>query len=281
MVIRRLVRGACLAPAVVFFAVALTPSPALGDTTDELFRLSGLENQLGSVSAVVEQGIEAQGGGSLDPALLNSLLRAMRTAYAPHTLRDIAITRLREEHDPRHAAAALEWLRSPLGRMITAMEEAAATPEGDRAADEHARNRKARLSAERADLIQRLDAATSVGEFALYYAMGVSHAVARGLNAASDHPLDGITLREAVESQREMLKSIVYQMTTESLSYTYRDLSDSSFLEYIGFLESESGVWYVQATLAAVGDTLLAAEELLAAALTEELHSEQRKQQRL
>src|SRR5262245_10849799 len=125
-------RRAALALLAVLALAATTRAaakPGAGDDMQEIYRLSGLEAQVGALDRVVAASLIPN--LQRVPAAHAEVVRdAVLRAWSPPVLQQDLVARLAKAHDPQQAAATLRWLRSPLGRRVTALETHATSAEG-------------------------------------------------------------------------------------------------------------------------------------------------------
>jgi hypothetical protein len=136
---RRSCHLAAISGASIALAGAADAATGSSEQTSELLRLSGLERQLESAGALILEGISAQ-KGKLPVEIEAALRRSVREAFSPQVLREAVLARLGAEIEPQQAEQALDWLRSPSGREITKLEEAASTFEGVRGLQAYAKS---------------------------------------------------------------------------------------------------------------------------------------------
>jgi hypothetical protein len=173
---------------------------------------------------------------------------SLKTVYAPATYLRVIKQALLEHYDADALTGVLAWYRSPVGRKITRLEEAAQAP-GQRAA----RNRYLAGLEERQPSGYRLVVIFSIDE-----ASRSSAATAGALKAS----MDGWTLGiEQLAGERETQQirqieaalgkyraesrdSVADDVLRESM-HTYRDATDADLRAYAEFLESDAGKWLI------------------------------------
>ncbi len=235
---------AALAFAVAFSAGA-DGEPYSQDTLD-LYRLSGLETQIASLELQIVDSISIQ-TKPLPEEIRKTLIESVGEQFATGAVRAAALARLEEGRNPEHAKAALEWLRSPVGRRITKIEETGSTRNGFLEIQAYARTLAEKPPPQdRVAFAERLDSITGATDLAVNASLGSSLVIAVVINATRPVPdqvnLDA--LREVIEAQREQLRPLLQQLTLVSFLYMVRELPEGDLERYIGFLESDSGAWY-------------------------------------
>jgi hypothetical protein len=99
-------------------------------------------------------------------------------------------------------------------------------------------------------------------------------AVALGMNAAQpvQQQLPPEALRQNVKATMPQMRQQIGEVVKQSMSYTYRPLSDRELEAYLKFLKSPSGAAYSKAAVAGMTDAMLDASgrfmQLIPKALT-------------
>ena len=232
------------------------PTEATSAAVDELLLLSGLRPQLDALAEGIRAQLQqAQGTlSSQDRAVVDRIV-------ARHFGAEMLYARIRMEigrHvDAPRLAQALDWYRSPLGRRITQAEVAAITAERDTIPWP---------SEERIELVQRLDERGGASETALDVAM----VLVRSLTRAAE-PVRPAHLRltsDQLESQlaraRTEALAPVRIACLQNMLFAYRGLDDAELAEYVRFVDSGAGQWYVTSMNQALVDAIGVAAELAA-----------------
>ncbi len=235
---------AALAFAVAFSAGA-DGEPYSQDTLG-LYRLSGLESEIASMELQIVENISIQ-TQPLPEDIRRTLIESVGEQFDSGAVRAAALARLEEGRIPEHAKAALEWLRSPVGRRITKIEETGSTRNGFLEIQAYARTLAEKPPPQdRVAFAERLDSITGATDLAVNASLGSSLVIAVVINATRPVPdqMNLDALREVIEAQREPLRPLMQQLTLVSFLYMVRELPEGDLERYIGFLESDSGAWY-------------------------------------
>jgi hypothetical protein len=162
-------------------------------------------------------------------------------------------------------AKALEWYDSPLGKRITGLELASLIPDGGQSLD----SENDRPSERRLDLIRRLDAGGGASDTTVDVTMSIVGSLTRAFQPAlpavarlSRGQLD----HELTRVRNQTLERIRRACLLNMLS-AYRDLTDDELEQYVRFVESEGGQWY----MSVMNGTLLIAVDAAAEATAAEL----------
>jgi hypothetical protein len=232
-----------------------------------LLERSGLRVQLESLSA----GVRVQfllGRGRLSGEDRFTIDRIVSERFSAAAL--YARIRLEFEKNLESAklARALEWYGSPLGKRIISLELASLVPDGGRIPDFD----NDRPSERRLELVRRLDAGGGASETTV----DVTMAVVRNLTRAFQPALPAVARLSRGQLEHELTQ--VRNLTLErirracllNMLSAYRDLTDQELEEYVRFVESEGGQWY----MSVMNGTLLIAVDAAAEATATELAAE-------
>jgi hypothetical protein len=231
---------------------------------DTLLERSGLKVQLESLSAGVRvQFLLGQGRLSGEDRLIIDRIVSQRFSAGALYAR----MRLEFEKNLESAklAKALEWYDSPLGKRITGLELASLIPDGGHGLD----SENERPSERRLDLIRRLDAGGGASDTTVDVTMSIVGSLTRAFQPAlpavarlSRGQLD----HELTRVRNQTLERIRRACLLNMLS-AYRDLTDGELEQYVRFVESEGGQWY----MSVMNGTLLIAVDAAAEATAAEL----------
>jgi len=232
-----------------------------GSALDTLLERSGLKVQLESLAA----GVRVQfllGRARLSGEDRLTIDRIVSRRFSSAAL----YARIRLEFEPNlesgKLAKALEWYDSPLGKRITGLELASLMleiPDFE----------KDRPSKRRLDLIRRLDAGGGASDTTV----DVTMAIVRNLTRAFQPALPAVARLSPGQLEHELTQ--VRNLTLErirracllNMLTAYRDLTDQELEQYVRFVESESGQWY----MSMMNGTLLIAVDAAAEATATEL----------
>jgi hypothetical protein len=188
---------------------------------------------------------------------------------------------------PDLAAAALEWLRSPLGFEVKFAEATAWT--GERSSEDifftqYAEVRDQRTPEIRMERIRRLAEVAGSVESTLDLTSSVGLAAARVVNHARPgrKPLADRVLRETVERERDVPAVIeAYRPVVEaSLLVRCRDLTLQDLDHYLEFAATDAGLWYHELMSSSLSAAVDEAGAGIVAAFDEIAHAERPDQKR-
>src|SRR5258705_1119111 len=232
-----------------------------GSALDTLLERSGLKVQLESLAA----GVRVQ--FLLGLARLSGEDRLTIDRIVSRRFSSAALyARIRLQFGPNvdtgKLAKALEWYDSPLGKRITGLELASLMleiPDFE----------KDRPSKRRLYLIRRLDAGGGASDTTV----DVTMAIVRNLTRAFQPALPAVArlspgqLEHELTQGRNLTLERIRRACLLNMLTAYRDLTDQELEQYVRFVESESGQWY----MSMMNGTLLIAVDAAAEATATEL----------
>ena len=242
------------------------PSAAEARALYDLLDRSDLRVQLESLSA----GVRIQflrGQGRLNGQDRVTIDRIVSERFDAETLYARIRVEFQRNLDATKLAKALAWYDSPLGRRITGLELAALVSDGGR--DALADLEKDRPSPRRLGLIERLDSGGGASETTV----DVTMAVVRSLTRAFQPALPAVArlnrgqLDEQFARARNRTLEQIRNACLVSMLLAYGGLSDQELDQYVQFVESEAGQWY----MSVMNSALLTAVDVAAEASAAEL----------
>jgi len=227
---------------------------------DEFMRKSGLWQQLAEIEPGVQQGISQSDGElrQLNGEQLQRLRDAARAAYGADRLRNAMRTELTASLPAAETEQALHFLATDLGKRVTALEEAAATPENSDHIEMMAADAAAALEPARKQLIERMVKATRVADFAASIVINQQIGVMRGFAVYAGHPDAGSKddAKAQLNRYREQMIALLGPRMIAHSAVIYGPLSDEDLATYVAFLESTAGVQTSSAVGAALDKVL-------------------------
>ncbi len=235
-------------------------------TLDELLDRSGLKVQLGSLTAGIRAQFVRAHRGQSGPDRL-TIDRIVTEHFAPEVL----YTKIRIEFDrnlePGRVEKALAWYDSPLGKRITGQELAALVAAGgSEAVADLERNHP---SERRLELIERLDTGGGASETTV----DVTVAIVRSLTVAFQPGLPAVAglsrdqLDKQIARARNRTLEDMKRLCLVNMLLAYRELSDDELEQYVRFVESDAGQWYMSVMNSALLAAVSAAADATAAEL--------------
>jgi hypothetical protein len=232
-------------------------------TADEVLELSGVKPQLAVAPTKILGEFKPRRGrlNSEDTATLEQIL-------ARHFDAERLYTQVRSEFRKRAEAQKLadvaEWLRSPLGQKITALEVAAGL-ETDAAQRmiAFAPSGRGGPPAARVALVEKIDWSAGITDGSLESMLAVARAMAMAINRAlpPDERQTSAQIEGQVQQLRGQARAKLAQATVMFMLYEYRTLEDAELQQYADFLASDAGRWYSATMSKAMNRTVAAAAQ--------------------
>ena len=230
-------------------------------TADEVLELAGVRPQLAATPARMAGEFRPRGGrlNAEDTAALEQIL-------ARHFDADRLYGQVRSEFkrraDARKLGEVAEWLRSPLGQKITALEVAAGL-ETDAAqrAIAYAPGGRGGPPVARVTIVERIDWTAGITDGSLESMLAVARAMAMAMNRAlpPDERQTTAQIERQVQQLRGQARARLAQSTVAFMLYQYRSLDDDELQQYADFLAGDAGRWYSATRSKAMNRTVGAA----------------------
>lgn len=146
---------------------------------------------------------------------------------------------LKKNFDQKRLQALLKDFSTPAAKSMVQAERASATAE-ERA--QFARSPAAtQPSAQRADLIKRIDAASRASELAVETASVTMSTLAAGI--AGENARKAAAMDKTIEKQRASTAQAVRDATMLNIAYGFKDASDADLQKYAEIYETENSKW--------------------------------------
>jgi hypothetical protein len=213
--------------------------------------------------------------------MLAAIDPAASAAFAPETLKGNFLLAIDRKLTNADLDRLLAFLKSPLGVRMTALEQASKAP------DKQARVRKMagellerlKNDPERVKLLQRMDSALGITEFATDIAFNVGRTAAIGMAAADEKtvilPGEAINaINATLQRLRPAMAQQVKKQILLSMTYTYREASIPGLRQYLVFLTSPAGKRLYGVLVPAMNTVLTKAGSEFGHALMRELGKE-------
>lgn len=246
-------------------SAAPAPGAAVQESAESLYRHAGLERQVPMLGALIEQQLRSEPPAGAD-AVLEPMVAAAHRAYGAARMKSEILADLRQRWNPALASEALKWLRSPTGRRVIQMEEAASKPEAQAALESFAATLATHPpEAQRVEAMRRLDRATRATDISLSIMTALARAIAHGAAATQPGPASPGEIDAAIDRQQAAMRKSVEGYNLVSFLHTYRDLTSDQLGEYLKFFDSPAGKWYSQTVGSAFERAMESASERFAA----------------
>lgn len=213
---------------------------------EALYEKSGMEVLINQIGGLYLSGL-AQHRSELPPELFNELQRAGRQAFQVTRMRNKALALMKRRFDPELVHEVLDWLLSPLGQKITALEKIQFSSKTDEEVQAFGKQLQSNPPTQhRYSLVRRLDAATGASEKNVEVALAILVQTATAMQGAllEGEKVSVEEMRRQMTLRRPQLEENAKKSTEVSLIYLYQTLTDKELEQYVSFSESETGQTY-------------------------------------
>lgn len=228
-----------------------------------LYEKSGMEVLINQIGGLYLSGL-AQHQSKLPPELFDALQRAGRDAFQAAKMRKKALAIMKNSCDPELAQEVLDWLLSPLGQKITALESIQFSPKTLQDVQTFSKQLQSNPPPQnRYSLVRRLDAATGASEKNVEVALAILVQTATAMQGAlsKGEKISVGEMRRQMAFRRPQLEENAKKATEVSLIYLYQTLTDKELERYVSFSESETGTAYHKMAFEALMGALSGAAE--------------------
>ena len=228
-------------------------------TIDELLELSGVKAQLpGMTSRIAGEFRPRQ--GQMSPKDQAAIDRIVGRAFRHEKIYALVRDEVRRRLDPAKLEATVAWLRSPVGRKITALEITSSETGAEQKVAAYAAGLKLNPpSGRRLDLVQRLEWVSGNTDVSLDILAAITRSTAKAASAVlpPDRRLRPGQIERQGQEVRARASEAIAREGLVTMLYTYRPLEDEEIEQYVRFEASEAGRWYNaamrKAVVAAIG----------------------------
>ncbi len=238
------------------------------ELANKIVNRSGLSEMINQFPALLKEGIRqgAEQSGGNSQKMVMQISQIIDQTFGINESIEIIRNDLSDQLTGQELASVLEWLDSPLGKKITAMETAAMTSSSfqDMQSQLLGLQEKYRGS-EREKLFQSFDKATNATEASLETAIAVQLTLASAISASSDNPQmpSYEDLKKSIEDNRFMMRGVIGQQVFANYLYTYQQLTDQELKAYVDFTASPAGNHYSLVVNESIKNVLLKPSEVI------------------
>lgn len=192
------------------------------------------------LSEGLRDGLAASGG--VPPMVIETVGFIVRNSVTAEAIEREIVDGLARGLSDQQLQAVHDWYQTPVAKKIAQAEIAASAPSAWRElqAQAPALNQKYR-GTDRARQFTRFDRASRATESSVDLAIAVQLGLVSAVSAISSDSVHYDALRQDIEGQRSMIEGVVGQQVYDSYLYTYRDIGQAEFEQYLAFLESDAG----------------------------------------
>lgn len=212
----------------------------------EALELAGVKNQIQQIPVLIQDQI-AKRQGETDPKAQATISKIMTEAYQAQEIYQVIENSFKYHFDQKRLSAALEWLRSPLGKKVSGLELKVNDPGRIQELQKFsARLKEKPATKERMALVQRLDDAAGATQFSLHMNLAGFRSLAKAVDATLPPAkrLQEGQLEKLADEMKAKLQGPLRENTLTSFLFTYRSLSDNELKQYVGFAETDHGRWF-------------------------------------
>ncbi|HEY5993836.1 MAG TPA: hypothetical protein VIU46_04455 [Gallionellaceae bacterium] len=225
-------------------AAAKSPSP--GKVIADILSASGMKHSLDAMPASFVKGFHngmEKAQNRLPQDLAQAMENSAKEAFPADGITNSVTRAMKKDYSEKRYLEFLADLSSPLARRMADLELKAAAPSEQEVADFQEQLASNPLSAQRSDLLHRLDTASRSTDLLTTIMFSISKGMMSGMIGASANCVSAAKLKEAEASLKANLDSSRPEMESlalNTLAYTYRDVSDADLAEYLKIYEKEN-----------------------------------------
>jgi len=224
-------------------------APAPSRVITDILRVSGMRKGLEKMPASFVDGFhrglekaQSENGRRLPPDLQEAMENSARESFTADGFTGRVLRAMRKDYNEKSYQALLADLSTPLARRMAELGSKDA-PSEQEFSDFNAQLANSPLSAQRIDLLHRLDAASRSTDLNAAIMVSIGKGTVRGIAGASGNCMTEAQLKKSEAAMEEKVnagKANLGNMTTAMLAFTFRDVSDEDLAEYVGILEKEN-----------------------------------------
>ncbi|HLC27298.1 MAG TPA: hypothetical protein VJM80_11060 [bacterium] len=209
----------------------------------EMLELAGLKSQIGELGEIIASVAERY-QGRLSEADRTRVTGLIAGAYSTDKVYPEIIQAFEKQYNPTHLSGAMNWLKSPVGRKMTALEVEAATQ--DSTEQMRSFNTDFRQLPEgRRATIDRLANQLKAGDVLVNTVVITTTEMLKGIEVElpAARKISEEQMRAGVEAMRKQLQGRYQELARVSIAYTYRSLSETELEAGTRFYSTEAGQW--------------------------------------
>lgn len=251
-------RLAALLTALMTWCPLASAAPDPAQLVDHVIATAGIDEHLQQLSALAAAEIESR-REALDPGEYERLRNAMLPAYEPAKLRSTVVDTFMKQLDMEKLTKWSATLQEPLMKDMAELERKAGSDESFDQVITYMRELKQQPPpARRMDLVRQLDSSTGASEIALDSQLAITRSLLQAINTSlpADQQLDGQRTAQLLADLRNEMAPKLDEITTATLLFAYRDLSDDQLRAYLDRYTSPEGQWATATTKRALRNAL-------------------------
>jgi len=250
---------------------ALSRADASPNTTAHLLQLSGISRQVEEFPRLIKEGMlqSKQTGNNIKDDTFNAMLATVDDSLNTSAMLEEIGRKLGPTLNNDETKVVLSWYESRPGKLITAAEEHASTPEAYnemiQQSDLLMKDRR------RIDYARSLDELLGATQFTLdlhtHTQLAVISAFSSALEPDTQTQLE--IYKAQVKQQVESLRTDIEQFVILSFLYSYQAIGDDDLKRYREFLETPEARTFNRVTMQGISETLQRAIAVLAKRIAE------------
>jgi tetratricopeptide (TPR) repeat protein len=223
----------------------------------EVLELSGAKEQISYYADVVGSGLPQFRNDLNEQKMRQELTRLIKESFRFDKIYPSVVQVFQSRFQKGHLMAVLSWLKTPVGRKMTALEIKANSPEAMKKMEAFAGEYQ-KIGGERKKLLMRLERAINATEMnievvsvSLIEMLKSMQSQVPERNRMSPEQIDAL-----VEKIRNMPREQLKDNVMVSLAYTYRELADKELETAIQFYETTAGRWFNDTSIKALASAI-------------------------
>ncbi len=210
----------------------------------DILTVSGMKKGLEGLPASFIDGFSSglEKNEHLSSDLRQAMENSAKEAFTPDGFTGRVIRAMKKDYNEKNYQELLADLSTPVARRMAEL-EAKDDPSPQEFSAYNTQLGTNPLSAQRTDLLHRLDVASRTSDLMFTSRLIVSKGMMRGMAGANNKCVTEEQLKNAEASMEAKLnanKENMVSLATTILAYTYRDVSDADLTEYLRIYEKEN-----------------------------------------
>ncbi len=196
--------------------------------------LAGFHNSL--------EKMQREKGGRLPPDLQEAMENSVRESYTPDGFMGRVTRAMKKDYNAKRYQELLADLSTPLALRMADL-ESKGEPSPQEFSDFNAQLANNPLSAQRSDLLHRLDVASGTTNMVIAVILSSNKGMMSGMANAGGSCVNTAQLKQsmsAMEAKINANRAELENVAITMLAYTYRDVSDADLAEYLRIYEKEN-----------------------------------------
>ncbi len=219
--------------------------------------LSGIRQQMAYYADIVIGSIPDVQGIMSKERTKQDLRTVIRDSFRQGRLDPALVSVFSKRFNRTYIQVVIQWLKTPLGRKISAL-EIKATPAQKIAGAASFEGVHAKLPEERREIIQDMERALCMTDLSIDVISQSLYEMLKGMQSqlAEHSSLGSAEIDALVGSVRSMPRAQLTRHILDLLSYQCRDLTDEEIRSAMRFSATPAGTWFRETSRHAIGDAI-------------------------